>query len=115
MPGDTETFRKLNQSQGSFMERLLFWKLAAAKAANKALIALFISLAASLNGAEWALFTPTQKFVAIGSAVVAMCNVIDAFLNDTMSKLNAQAEVERKSQVAIETGIVETENQRSKK
>lgn len=101
MAGDTEVFRKMNASQGSFMERLSFWKIGAAKAGNKALIALFISLAASLNGAEWELFTPTQKFVAIGSAIVAMCNVIDAFLNDTMAKLNAKAENERVSQVAI--------------
>jgi len=109
MAGDTETLRKLNQSQGSLVERLLFWKLPLAKCAGKALMALLLSVVGTLNGAEWEVFTPTQKFVAGVLALGAMWNVIDAFLNDTMARLSAKAENERKSQVAIETGIVETE------
>jgi len=98
---DTEIFRKLNQSQGSIVERLLFWKLPMAKCAGKALMALLLSIVATLNGAEWSIFTPTQKFVAIVLALGAMWTVIDAFLNDTMSRLQEKAENERKSQQII--------------
>jgi len=96
-------------SQGTIMERLLFWKLPLAKCAGKALMALLLSVVGTLNGAEWAAFTPTQKFVASVLALGAMWTVIDAFLNDTMARLSAKAEDERTSQVAIETGNVETD------
>ena len=101
---DTEMLHKLNTSQGTIMDRLLFWKLPLAKCAGKALMALLLSVVGTLNGAEWYVFTPTQQFVAIVIALGAMWNVIDAFLNDTMARLSAKAENERKSQVAIETG-----------
>lgn len=87
------------------MERLLFWKLPLAKCAGKSLMALLISIVGTLNGAEWSAFTRTQQFVAFVLALGAMWNVIDAFLNDTMARLSAQAADERKSQVAINAEI----------
>lgn len=84
------------QSQGTTWEKLMFWKLAIAKVGIKAYVALFASVAATLNGVEWSEFTGTQKFMAIGAAGVAVAAVIDAFLSDTMAKMQGKAEAEKK-------------------
>ena len=64
-----------------------FWKLAISKCFFKCVMVGFTSIVATLNGAEWSTFTPTQKFVAIGSLVTAICGTAEAFLSDTMAKL----------------------------
>lgn len=84
------------QSQGTPWEKLMFWKLAIAKVGIKCYVALFASVAATLNGVEWAQFTSTQKVLAIGAAGVAVAAVLDAFLSDTMAKLQGKAEAEKK-------------------
>lgn len=66
---------------------ILYWKLAAFKVAGKALLAGVLSVAATLNGADWTQFTGTQKFLAIAAGLGAMWTVIDAFLDTTMSEL----------------------------
>ena len=76
----------------------MFWKLAIAKCSGKALMALLMSVVATLNGMEWNDFLPTQKFVAICVALGAMWTVVDAFLSDTMSKLGDKAEAEKTNQ-----------------
>jgi len=70
-----------------FWKEIKFWKLAIAKLTVKCVLVAFTTIAATLNGAEWSSFSNTQKFVAIGALVTAICGVIDAFLSDTMAKL----------------------------
>lgn len=73
----------------NFAQGLIYWKLAILKVSGKALVALFASIVATLNGVEWTNFTGTQKFIAIGCGLTAMWTVIDAFLNDTMASLKS--------------------------
>lgn len=65
----------------------LYWRLAIFRISGKALLAAAMSVVTTLNGAEWALFTATQKFVAIVTALGAMWMIIDAFLDSTMSEI----------------------------
>lgn len=71
----------------SLAESINFWKLAIVKALGKAFVAGILSVAATLNGAEWDNFTGSQKFVAISVAIGAVWNVLDAFLSETMADL----------------------------
>ena len=68
---------------------LLYWRLALFKVSGKALVSCVLSVASTLNGADWRDFTGTQKFLAIAAALGAMWTVIDAFLDNTMSDLKA--------------------------
>ena len=77
----------------------LYWKLAIAKCGGKALMAVINSVVATLNGVEWNTFTPTQQFVAVATALGAGWLVIDAFLDQTMSRLSESD----KRQIAAET------------
>lgn len=70
-----------------FKAAVVYWKLAIAKCAGKAFMALIMSVVGTLNGTEWSTFTKTQQFVAVAVAIGAMWTVIDAFLNDTMATL----------------------------
>ncbi len=83
------------KSQGGAWDKLVFWKLAIAKVGLKCYVALFGSVAATLNGVQWNEFTSTQKILAIGAAGVAVSAVIDAFLSDTMAKLQGKADDEK--------------------
>lgn len=74
----------------NWFKSINYWKLAIFKVSGKALVALFTSIVASLNGAQWSQFTSTEKFVAIACGIAAMWNVVDAFLSDTMAKLRAE-------------------------
>lgn len=78
-------------------EAWLYWKLAIFKCAGKAVMALIMSIVASLNGTEWSNFTPTQQFVAGAAALGSLWTVIDAFLNDTMAKLKEGRETRKYS------------------
>lgn len=97
---DTQTFKKSNTSQGTAWQRLVFWKMGIAKLVCLCLMAGVSSITATLNGVEWGSFTSTQKFLAIAALVSAVTSNVLAFLSETMSKLSAQAEAERKSEVA---------------
>lgn len=82
----------------------MFWKLAVAKLFSLCVMAAVSSITATLNGVEWGEFTPTQKFLAIAALVSAVMSNVLAFLSDTMSKLSNEAEQERKSEIASQTG-----------
>lgn len=73
-------------------ESMMYWKLAVIKCLGKAMVALFASIVATLNGVEWSTFTGTQKFIAIVCGITAMWTVVDAFLNETMSNLKDRHE-----------------------
>ncbi len=66
----------------------LYWKLAIAKCSGKSLMAGMNTLAASLSGTAWSSFTPTEQFVAVCHACGASWLVMDAFLDQTMSRLS---------------------------
>lgn len=83
----------------SITDNLLYWKLAITKASGKSLMAGVNAMVATLNGVEWSSFTKTQKFVAIATALAAMWLVLDAFLDQTMSRLTE----EDKKRIASET------------
>ena len=83
-------------------DAILFWKMAIIKCSGKALMALLLSIVGTLNGVEWSEFTPTQHFIAIVVALGAMWTVVDAFLSDTMTKLQD----EREEQIASDTAIM---------
>lgn len=93
---DTEIIRRKRRT---FTEGILYWKLAVTKCTGKALMAGINSIVATLNGVEWNTFTPTQKFVAFMTAAGAMWLVMDAFLDQTMSRLS---EADKKA-IATET------------
>ena len=89
------------------MQRILFWKLAMTKVSGKALLAGGNSVVTSLNGAQWADFTSSQRLVAYVSAYGAMWLVIDAFLDNTMHELKmTQADL---AKIASETTTTESE------
>lgn len=96
METDTQIIKKSKGSQGNIMERLSFWKLAFAKCACLSIMAAGGSIVATLNGVEWSSFTGTQKFTAIVAVVMAVTSTVLAFLSETMSKLSAKAEQEKK-------------------
>jgi hypothetical protein len=68
---------------------VLYWKLAIAKVSGKALLAGALSVAQTLNGVSWDSFSPSEKFVAIVTALGIMWAIVDAFLDTTMSQLAA--------------------------
>lgn len=70
-------------------EKLMYWKLAVVKASGKAFVAMVLSMAQALNGADWPGFSPTQKFCALALAVGSGWAVIDAFLDQSMARLSA--------------------------
>lgn len=82
------------------MERLIFWKLAIAKCLCLSILAAGGSIVATLNGVEWSSFTPTQQFTAVVAVFMAVTSTVLAFLSETMSKLNAKAEEEKKTEAA---------------
>ena len=85
-------------------QTVTYWKLATAEVVGKAFVAMVLSMAQALNGADWPGFSPTQKFCAIALAIGSAWNVIDAFLNQTMSRLTAG----EKSAIAAETTVTTT-------
>ncbi len=87
-----------------FGKSVLFWKVAILKVSGKACMALLLSIVASLNGVEWATFTPTGKFMAIVVALGQMWTVIDAFLNETMSELK-QKKMEENTQAFLKSDV----------
>lgn len=86
------------KSQGSFMERLDFWKLATAKCGCLSILAACSSIAASLNGiVKFSDLTPVQITLGLVALVSAVVAVILAFLSDTMQTLKAKADAERQA------------------
>lgn len=73
-------------------ETMRFWKLGIYKTSTKATMALINSLITTLNGAQWSDFNSSQKFVAVGAAIVAMLQVIDAFFSNTIDDLKKKQE-----------------------
>lgn len=66
---------------------LLYWKLAIFRVMGKALVAMVLSAAQALNGLEWSAFNPTQKFICVALAVGTGWAIIDAFLDQTLSRI----------------------------
>lgn len=83
----------------AFLKGLNYWKLGIAKATGKMLAAGANSLITTLNGVQWNTFTDSQKLVALLTMGIAMWQVMDAFLNNTMASLTAA----EKAQIAHET------------
>lgn len=65
----------------------IYWQLAIFRVSGKALIAIALSIAQGLNGAQWNQFTGTEKFVAIVLALGSGWAIIDAFLDTTMNEI----------------------------
>jgi uncharacterized membrane protein YhhN len=92
----TEVLPKLS-SQGDILDRLNFWKLAFAKCLCLCLLAAVASIQASVNGIiALSDMTGTQIFGAVVALVGAVGAVILAFLSDTIQKLSAKADEEKK-------------------
>lgn len=96
METDTQIIKKSKGSQGNALDRIIFWKLAIAKCACLCVMAAGGSIVATLNGVEWSSFTGTQKFTALVAVAMAVTSTVLAFLSETMSKLSAKAEQEKK-------------------
>ena len=69
---------------------LSIWKIAIVKAALMAFLAGYTTLQTSLNGLEWANISPTQKFILICGVLAAMATSMVAFLDRTMSRIEAE-------------------------
>jgi hypothetical protein len=82
-------------------ERRWWWRLAAGKCAGKMFAAGANSLITTLNGVAWSSFTGSQQFVAMLTMGVAMWQVMDAFLNNSLKELS-EAD---KTQIANETSV----------
>ncbi len=97
---ETELFVKTNKSQGSTWEKIVFWKLAIVKCGCLCMLATTASITASLNGIDtFGQMTNVQITLAIVAVVAANASVILAFVSDTMTKLNSQADAEKKSEI----------------
>lgn len=88
----------INKSQGSPWEKIVFWKLAISKLICLSILAAGGSIVATLNGVSWSEFTGTQQFTAVVAVLMAVTSTVLAFLSDTMQKLTAKAEVEKKNE-----------------
>lgn len=94
----------------------LYWKLALFRVSGKALMAGMTSVVATLNGSQWGGFSATEKFVAVITAMGAMWLVIDAFLDQTISRIEQNpdglgipgADVSRKTTVDSHQVTTET-------
>jgi|SRR5690349_18226791 len=89
MGDETEFIRRktLREHGDAMVKQLLYWKLAIFKATGKAVGALIASLIASLNEKNWSDFSDTGKFIVVATAILAMWQVLEAFLNTTLSDL----------------------------
>lgn len=88
----------------AFKATLIYWKLAIARCGIKAILALFASIGATLNGVEWDSLTATKQFFAVASAIGAALIVIDAFLDNTMARIKEKEEKERLNEPSPTTG-----------
>lgn len=73
----------------SAWEHLMYWKLGIIKGSGKAGAALIGSLIASLNEKSWSEFTGTGKFIVVATSLLAMWQVLEAFLGTEMADLKA--------------------------
>jgi len=74
----------------TFGAAFYYWRMALLRVTGKAIMAGIVSMAATLNGVEWSEFNPTERFVAIATGLGAMWLVVDAFLDQSMSRLQPQ-------------------------
>lgn len=71
----------------TFKAAIIYWRLAIFRVSGKAVIAMVLSAAQALNGVEWSTFTATQKFICIALAVGSGWSIIDAFIDQTLSRI----------------------------
>lgn len=74
----------------AFYNQWLVWRMAIVKAALLAFVAGFTTFQTSLNGLEWNLVSPTQRWLLIGGVAVSVANNLISFLDRTISRIESQ-------------------------